>query len=194
MSAAETTTGIRRATAGDLAMVTGILAAAFQDGDLADWLVPDPGLRRGIYPPYFGMLAAHAVTHGRVDLLEQDACAVWYDDPAPPIEDYDRRLAFITRPAVHRFRALDQAMQEHHLCQPHAYLAFLAVVPGRQSHGYGSALLAHGHLGLDRPAFLEATGPRNRALYARHGYRPLDPYRITVDGPLLHPMLRARAR
>jgi GNAT superfamily N-acetyltransferase len=191
MNAAETaTTGIRRATTADLDTVTGILAAAFQDGDLADWLIPDPGQRRGVYPPYFAMLTDHAITHGHVDLLDQDACALWYDlgtAPAPPIDDYDQRLAAITGPALPRFQALDQAMRAHHRDEPHAYLAFLAVVPGRQSRGHGSALLRHRPA---RPTYLEATGPRNRALYARHGYRPLDPYRITADGPCLYPMLR----
>jgi ribosomal protein S18 acetylase RimI-like enzyme len=183
---------IRRATTDDLATVTGILAAAFQDGDLADWLIPDPELRRRVYPPYFAMLAAHALTHGHVDILGKDACALWYDlstAPAAPIDDYDRRLAALTGPALPRFRALDEAMSAHHPGHPHTYLAFLAVTPARQSHGHGSALLDHHP---DRPAFLEATGPRNQALYSRHGYRPLGPYRITADGPALHPMMRTR--
>ena len=55
----------------------------------------------------------------------------------------------------------------------------------------GSALLAHHHTALDAtgtPAYLEATGSRNARLYARHGYRPRRSYRITGDGPTLHPM------
>ncbi|MFI1996077.1 GNAT family N-acetyltransferase [Actinoplanes sp. NPDC020271] len=194
MNPAGTATSIRRATTGDLATIAGILAAAFQDGDLADWLIPDPGLRRRAYPPYFAMLTDHALTHGHVDLLGEEACAVWYDTtPAPPIEDYDQRLAVITGPALHRFQTLDQAMHAHHDREPHTYLAFLAALPGRQSHGHGSALLRHHHARLDQPAYLEATGPRNSALYARHGYRRLEAYRLTEDGPHLYPMLRTRA-
>ncbi|BCY13201.1 GNAT family N-acetyltransferase [Actinoplanes sp. L3-i22] len=189
MSPADT---IRRATTEDLATVTDILAAAFQDGDLADWLIPDPDVRRRVYPPYFAMLATHALAHGQVDVLDEEACALWYDlgtAPAAPIDDYDQRLAAITGPALPRFRALDQAMSAHHPGHPHTYLAFIAVTPARQSHGHGSALLDHRDT---RHAYLEATGPRNRALYNRHGFQPLDPYRITPDGPCLHPMTRTR--
>ncbi|WP_436528835.1 GNAT family N-acetyltransferase [Actinoplanes sp. HUAS TT8] len=185
--------GIRRATAADLTTVTGILAAAFQDGDLADWLIPDPGRRRRVYPPYFAMLAAHALTHGHVDLVEDTACALWYDTPAGPIDNYDQRLAAITGPALHRFQTLDRAMAAHHPDGAHAYLAFLAVTPSHQSRGHGSALLTHHHTRLGGPAFLEATGSRNQALYARHGYSLLGSYRITTDGPLLHPMTRTSA-
>ncbi|GIE86806.1 GNAT family N-acetyltransferase [Actinoplanes regularis] len=194
---ADTATRIRRATIQDTATVTSILAAAFQDGDLAPWLIPDELLRRRTYPRYFAMLAEHAIEHGHVDVIGDRAAAFWYNvgaEPTSTIDDYDQRLAAITGPALHRFQALDEAMHTHHPRDPHTYLAFLAVIPDRQSQGHGSALLSHRHAELDRQrcsSYLEATGAKNSALYARHGYQPLGPYPITADGPNLHPMWRA---
>ncbi|BCY11079.1 GNAT family N-acetyltransferase [Actinoplanes sp. L3-i22] len=195
---------VRRAQANDtdVSLVTGILADAFLHGDLAGWLVPDPDLRAHIYPPYFRMLAEHAIDHGLVELLGDNATALWYDldhTPAPAIADYDVQLATITGTALTRFQQLDHAMHQHHpdpSGQPHAYLAFLAVRPGQQGKGLGAALLDHRHIAvdlLDRPAYLEATGPRNRALYRRHGYQPLEPYEVTRGGPPLFPMWRPPA-
>ncbi|WIN00082.1 GNAT family N-acetyltransferase [Actinoplanes oblitus] len=195
------TTRIRRARRqdGDTVLVAGILTDAFFAGDLAGWLVPDTTQRAQIYPPYFRMLAKHAVKHGHVELLGDDATAVWYDldaNPAPVIADYDRQLALITGPALPRFRQLDRAMHRHHPdphLHPHAYLAFLAVRPAAQGRGLGAALLAHRHHDLDkhqRHAYLEATGPRNRALYGRHGYALCGITEITPGAPVLYPMWR----
>lgn len=190
-----TDTGILRATEQHTTLVSRILTAAFLHGDLAPWLVPDEDERRRVYLPYFRMLTEHAIEHGYVHVLGEDACALWYDldeDPAPPIEDYDRRLAEITGAALPRFQQVDEAMHEHHpYGGPHAYLAFLAVVPTRQGQGLGSALLSHRHTALAserRPAYLEATGLANSALYLRNGYQPLGPYPIVEGGPLLYPM------
>ncbi|MEV8517430.1 GNAT family N-acetyltransferase [Dactylosporangium sp. NPDC051484] len=97
-------------------------------------------------------------------------------------------------PALGRFLQLDEDMHEAHPDgMRHDYLAFLGVAPYRQGHGIGSRLLqAHQHRS-DRddrlPAYLEATGRRNAALYARHGYVENEPFHIG-DGPALYPMLR----
>ncbi|GAA4974170.1 GNAT family N-acetyltransferase [Actinoplanes utahensis] len=187
--------GVHRAAAPHIDLVSDILTAAFLHGDLAPWLIPDEIERRRVYRPYFRMLAAHAVEHGRVDVIGEDACALWYDlgdDPDLTIDDYDRRLAEITGPALPRFQQIDEAMHRYHpRGRPHAYLAFLAVLPGRQGTGLGTALLDHRHAELtreDRPAYLEATGPANSALYQRKGYQPLGPFPVAPDGPHLHPM------
>jgi ribosomal protein S18 acetylase RimI-like enzyme len=183
----------------DITLVTGILTEAFFRGDLAGWLVPDETLRARIYPPYFRLLAAHAIENGHVEVLGADATAVWYDlgrGPAPAIAGYDAQLAEITGTRLFQFRQLDHAMHQNHPSwqqTPHAYLGFLAVRPGSQGQGLGAALLEHRLTDLDRhqrPAYLEATGSRNRALYQRHGYQPRDPYEIVAGGPRLYPMWR----
>lgn len=192
------TAAIRRGTKADLSQVRDLLACAFHDGDLAPWLAPDPQERARIYPGYFAIFAEHALTHGLVELIDGTAVALWYAlgaDPHIPVLHYDRRLADAVGPTrVHRFRQLDEAMQVHHPSgRPHDYLAFLAVHPDWQGRGLGSRLLSNHHRRLDRigaPAYLEATGPSNERLYARHGYRLRGRYRPAADSPPLRPMWR----
>jgi GNAT superfamily N-acetyltransferase len=81
---------------------------------------------------------------------------------------------------------------------PHQHLAILAVRPGRQGLGLGTALLNARHHDLDHdgvPAYLEASSPRARDLYQRHGYtmRPGAAFRLP-EGPLLWPMWREPRR
>jgi GNAT superfamily N-acetyltransferase len=197
MTPASTSTHIRRATTSpdDITAVTSVLTEAFLHGDLADWLIPDETERLGVYIDYFRMLAEHATTHGHVEIIDDTAAAaLWYDDAVDSPAGYDERLAAITGAALPRFQQVDQAMHDHHPPErPHAYLAFLAVRPHQQGHGYGAALLAHRHTDLDQkgwPAYLEATGPRNSALYERHGYQHRAPFSITPGGPQLYPMWR----
>jgi GNAT superfamily N-acetyltransferase len=80
----------------------------------------------------------------------------------------------------------------------HQYLAILAVRPGCQGRGIGTALLNARHRDLDRdgvPAYLEASSPRARDLYLRHGYtlRPGGPFRLPEGGPPMWPMWREPA-
>lgn len=188
---------IRRAQSKDLAAVVATLVETFLHGDLAPWLVDPIRDREEIYPPYFTMLTRHALNHGRVEITTDElAVAIWYDSEQLPAEipDYDTQLAQITAPYTARFAALDDAQRRHHPPEPpHHYLAFLAVHPLRQRRGYGSRLLQDRHGKLDAtgtPAYLEATGPRNRTLYARHGYQNLPAYTLARTGPLLYPMWR----
>ncbi|GIE91597.1 GNAT family N-acetyltransferase [Actinoplanes regularis] len=190
---------VRRAEPGDALVIAELLAEAFLHGDLAPWLIPHPGTRARIYPPYFALLAEHALTHGEVETTRDNtAVAVWYqidDGPLPELPGYRQRLAEITGEFLPRFAALDEAMHAHHpYGQPHHYLAFLAVHPDRQRQGLGTALLNHHHADLHAAgisAYLEATSTRNSRLYARHGYRPRPVYRIAGDGPSLFPMWRS---
>ncbi|RKN04887.1 GNAT family N-acetyltransferase [Streptomyces radicis] len=82
----------------------------------------------------------------------------------------------------------------HPADEPHWYLAQMAVVPHQRGRGLGGALLRHGLDRADgegRAAYLEASSPRNRALYARHGFDPLgDPIPLPDGGPVLQPMWR----
>ena len=192
---------VRDARPEDFLAVATVLSDAFLFGDLAPWLVALREDRARIYPGYFAMLADHAFDHGHVHLTDdRHGVAVWYRHDGrtqPAIPNYDTRLTEITAPYTARFAALDDAMHRHHPHEPHDYLAFLAVHPDRQGHGYGTRLLAHHHASvLDAAgisAYLEATGPNNCRLYARHGYQPREPYPVARSGPLLYPMWRPPA-
>jgi ribosomal protein S18 acetylase RimI-like enzyme len=194
-------TTIGKATPDDLDAVRYVLVEAFLHGDLGPWLVPHVDTRHRIYWPYFAMLAEHALQYGLVEMTDDaQAVAVWYPIAGghqPVIADYDTRLKAVTGTFVSRFTELDRAMHEHHPREQwHHYLAFLAVHPDHQRRGLGSALLSHHHAALDEagtPAFVEATGTRNRHLYTRHGYLPRPAYRLSPGGPRLYPMWRPAA-
>jgi ribosomal protein S18 acetylase RimI-like enzyme len=69
---------------------------------------------------------------------------------------------------------------------PHYYLPFLGVHPDWQGRGLGSALLAPVLARCDRervPAFLEASTPRNRALYERHGFEVIEEFALGRGAP-----------
>jgi ribosomal protein S18 acetylase RimI-like enzyme len=85
------------------------------------------------------------------------------------------------------------AMDAVHPHEPHWYLWLLGVHPQRQGEGLGSQLLAEVLERCDRdrvPAYLQATTPRSRELYLRHGFEDRGELRLPDDGPRLWPMWR----
>ena len=193
---------VREAGPHDIDAVAAVLVDAFLNGDLADWLIPDPDERKRVYPDYFWMIAEHALEHGLVlTTTDRKGVALWYEldgAPVPSIERYDTRLGLVTGVHAPRFRRLDEAMARRHVTARHHYLAYLAVHPEWQGRGYGGRLLRHHLRQLDTrptPAYLEATGTRNSALYLAHGFRQLPPPEPvdTGYGPKLYPMWREPA-
>jgi GNAT superfamily N-acetyltransferase len=173
-----------------------VIADAFFDLAVSRWLVPYLPARRRIFPSYFRLYLEHALAGGLVCTTPaRDAVALWLpagEEPAPPPEDYDERLAAVTGQWIDRFRLFDQTLEDRHPTGYAHHLAILAVRPDRQGHGTGSALLRAHHAGLDRnsiPAYLEASDLRTRRLYLAHGY-------ADCGGPLflpeaaMYPMVR----
>jgi GNAT superfamily N-acetyltransferase len=186
---------------GDAETLAQVIADAFHDLPPARWLIPDPAARSRVFPAYFRIFVDHALAAGIVHTTpHRAAVALWLPvsagGPGPPGQDYPARLAQATGRHTGRFAAFDAALDEHHPTgTAHQHLAMLAVRPGCQGQGIGTALLAARHAALDQagtPAYLEASSPRNRALYQRHGYvlRPNAPIRLPDGGPPMWPMWR----
>ncbi|MEV4631362.1 GNAT family N-acetyltransferase [Micromonospora sp. NPDC049523] len=187
---------IERAEPADARVLAELIAEAFHPLAATAWLVPDPAVRPKILTDDFHILVEHAIEWGLVETTEdRRAVAVWLPavgDPLPPPVDYDDRLAAACGELTDRFRLLDDLFEANHPHDPHDHLAFLAVAPDRQGTGIGSALLRHRHAWLDEqglPAYLDASGTRSRDLYARHGYRVGEPFRLP-DGTPFWPMWR----
>lgn len=183
---------------GDLDRLSAVIADAFHDLPPSSWLIADEAARRQIFPGYFRILIVHAFTSGLVyTTAERDAAALWIPAagglPAPPAR-YAERLAAATGPWTDRFTAFDAALESRHPAgTPHHHLALLGVRPDRQGHGTGTALLQAHHRVLDHDSlsgYLEASSPRARQLYLRHGYRDLGPPIDLAGGPSLFPMWR----
>jgi len=83
--------------------------------------------------------------------------------------------------------AVAEQMTQLHPAGELWYLPMIGVDPVAQGRGLGSALLRHGLAACDRdglPAYLEATNPRNRALYERHGFRVVEVIQAGSSPPL----------
>ncbi|WP_344888864.1 GNAT family N-acetyltransferase [Nonomuraea antimicrobica] len=184
---------VRLATAADTEQVAELIATAFAGLRAVSYLVPERRARHRVMAATFRIQVEHAIEHGEVHLMDEgQAVAVWFPHmaPVPPPPGYDRRMAEATGEWADRFRVLDELFEEHHPTEPHHYLAFLAVHPDRQNQGLGTALLRYQHARVGGlPAYLEASDPRNRDLYARHGYRLREPFALP-DGSLFWPMWR----
>lgn len=184
-------TEIIQAQAADTDALAAVIAEAFHDLPPSRWLISDQASRRKIFPCYFRILIEHALAHGVVHTARQrTAAALWLPvsgEPLPDPSEYLLRLPSVTLPWTGRFLSFDDTLDKHHpVSTPHHHLAILAVHPGHQGSGAGTALLNTYHRGLDQagqPSYLEASGERSRDLYLRHGYallpqRPLLPSRL----------------
>jgi len=194
-------TPVITAGARDLGILAALIADAFCDLPPSRWLISDPDARRRLLPGYFRLYLDHALTAGVIcTTADRDAAALWipagHQPPAPP-PDYPDRLAAATGPWTRQFVLFDAALERAHpVGVPHHHLAILAVRPGRQGHGTGTALLSACHHTLDQaaiPAYLEASSPRNRSLYLRHGYQDHGPPIRLPGGPPMYPMWRQPA-
>jgi GNAT superfamily N-acetyltransferase len=191
---------IRRAQAAEATRLGSLIADAFHHLPVSAAVAAEPDERRATMAGQFEILIGHAIAYGDVYVVdgpgrELAAVAAWFrPGEIPDIERYDERLASACGLLTPRFVELDALMHERHPAEPpHAYLAFLAVRSRFQNHGLGSALLTAYHPGLDATgtaAYLEASSPRSRALYTRHGYVDHGPVYGLDGGEHFWPMWR----
>ena len=179
--------------------VAELLAAAF-DEPVTRWLIPDPDRRQHVMTGLFTLMAEEALTnHGRIDVIPDTdgqhlAAAIWFDyTTIDGLPLGDLRVAEVFGPYLLRWHTLDDLMTRHHLTSPHRHLYALGVHPDHQGQGLGGQLLTYGHQHLDGlPAYLEATSPDSRRLYARHGYHDLGEIQLP-DGPTFWRMVHVPA-
>ncbi|MFG1951734.1 GNAT family N-acetyltransferase [Micromonospora sp. NPDC048830] len=189
---------VRRATRDNAGPLIALLAEAFLQGPVGEWLVPNIRERRVVYHRYFKVVLHHAQRHGYVDTTDNLAgVAIWYSRTEAPVAapSYQYELMNATGKYAPRFLLLDALFEAHRPRIPHDYLAYVAVDPDRQSCGIGSVLLGSAHWRLDarnRPAYLEASNERNRDLYARLGYHPGPPLNLPNAGPPIWRMWRGQ--
>jgi len=109
----------------------------------------------------------------------------WKVTPAQQVRLAPAMVRIFGRHLPRVLRAL-AVLERGHPTEPHYYLAFLGVDPRWQGRGLGGALLAPILETCDRestPAFLEASSPRNRALYERHGFAATEEFTLGRSAP-----------
>jgi GNAT superfamily N-acetyltransferase len=189
---------IRRTDVSDTAAVAATVAAAFFDDPVTRWLVPDPQRRQRLIQPMFELYVAPYVRLGETYLTaDGNGAAVWLPPSTQLLtideeESFGQALNELVGPDVERFIQMAEHFERHHPTQPLYYCQFLATTPTAQGRGIGSTLLRDMLERADReamPAYHEATSPRNRALYERHGYITQGEFTLP-DGPPLWRMWR----
>ena len=192
---------VRAATAEDVARIARVLALAFEHDPVAAWFLPRAHDRlgklvRGFESVYVRRLS---LPHGAVMTTDHHTgAALWIPPENVHLSTLDE-LRLLPSLARMYGRGLPRAlkgmgaMDAVHPHEPHYYLPIIGVDPAAQGQGIGSSLLRPVLERADRegmPAYLEATTPRNRALYARHGFEDVDVLHLPYDGPPMWRMWR----
>lgn len=189
---------VTTATAGDAALIGGVLADAFYDDPVGRWIDPDPDTRTTRLARLFEIWAAAlTLPHHEVLRAGDVGAALWLPPgrwQVPPfvlLRQLPHLGSIFGRRTPLLLRGLSR-LEHHHPRAPHWYLPLLGVMADHQGHGIGTALLAAVLPRCDAEgtaAYLEATCERNRDLYARHGFRVQQEVRLP-DGPPLWAMWR----
>jgi ribosomal protein S18 acetylase RimI-like enzyme len=194
----------RRATIADREPVIDCLTAAFADDPVMTWIGRRDAKRDVGRRAMFSFLVGTLGLPGNELWMAEDysAAALW----VPP-ERADLKLAwwrelmlfptivsFTSLSGLARVDAFRKAAEHHHpKAKPHFYLMTIGVDPRFQGQGLGSALLEANLAAIDAkglPSYLESSNEKNVPLYKRHGYRVINEFRPTPDGPPLWGMWR----
>jgi GNAT superfamily N-acetyltransferase len=185
--------GVRKASAAEAPAMASALARAFHEDPVFSWVLHgDPTRARMLERGFELFLRRVWMEQEETYTTPAIAGAAVWELPgqwrlsagrqvrllAPMARVFRRRLPRVVRALV--------TLERRHPSDPHYYLPFLGVEPRWQGRGLGGALLAPILERCDReqmPAFLEASTPRNRALYERHGFAVMEEFTLGSTAP-----------
>lgn len=190
---------ITTAAAHDEATAVAVVTLGFSTDPIARWSWPDPAVYLEAFPHFVRAFAGKASAHGTAYYAEGYAgAALWLPPDVHPDGEAPGALMESTAAEAIRkdlFEVVAQ-METYRPHEPHWFLPLIGVDPGRQGQGHGDALMRHALERCDREgrlAYLDATSPRNRALYERHGFERLATVQVGSSPPIT-PMLRRPRR
>lgn len=172
-----------------------VLTLAFCNDPAIRWMFPQPAQYAQGLPLFAQAFGGAAFQQGTAFYTEGfGAVALWLPPTAQPDE---AALMTLIQQGVEASQqpALTSILEQlggHHPQEPHWHLAIIGTDPICQGQGCGSALLIHTLAICDQRqelVYLEATNPRNVALYEKHGFAVLGTIQAG-NSPTLYPMLR----
>ena len=194
---------MRKATAGEVPALAAALGRAFYDDPPTRWVFPDDGLReelmRRSLELYLRRLWFRQDETYTTDSIA--GTAIWELPNEWQVSVVKQlsllpSMARIFRRRLPRVLGAIAALESNHPVEPHYYLPFVGVEPRWQGRGIGAALLRPMLERCDReavPAYLEASTPRNRALYERHGFKVTEEFQLGEGSPPVWRMWREPA-
>lgn len=172
-----------------------VIVRAFAADPVARWMYPSDADYWRHFPVFARAFGGKAFAEGVAHVTTGvDGVALWlppgvHPDEAPLVELVETTVA--PERVADVFAVMGQ-MDGFHPAEPHWHLPMIGVVPERQGHGIGSALLRRGLELCDRaglPAYLEASSTGSAALYARHGFEAVGTIQAGGSPPMF-PMVR----
>jgi ribosomal protein S18 acetylase RimI-like enzyme len=193
--------GVRLATRSDTPRLAEVLAAAFVDDPLSQWLFgPDDGLRERLRRSFFGILNRVYLAKNHTYITEDVAGgALW----APPgkwklsilqqLRLTPLMIRIIPSGGLRNGARLNVLIERAHPAEPHWHLSVLGVDPARQRTGVGSALMRPILSRADNErvlCYLETSKSENIPYYERHGFEVSKELDMPPGGPPMWTMTR----
>jgi ribosomal protein S18 acetylase RimI-like enzyme len=193
---------VRRASAADVGSLARVLADAFYDDPIWNWLIPSDHARlAGLRRLFSVQLQIQGLAVGSVWTTSELSGAVIATPPEkwrlPARAMLRNSSAYIRTFGVHFPRNLIYLlrMERRHVSGPHHYVPTIGVAPACQGKGLGTALMRPTLDLCDAqqlPAYIEASNERSAALYERLGFVVTGEMRLR-DSPPMRLMLRRPA-
>ena len=181
----------------DIPVVAAILAEAFRDDPVTNWLLRGPRATGALFA---AMIRHVYLPAGRVELLGDDGAAAWLPHDAPkhlPILARLRLMVLVTMAGgfgvIGRVAALEKAMAAQRPDKPHFYLFAIGVRHRAQGQGLGGRLIDPVLAACDErgdAVYLENSNPANHRFYASRGFETLSVFRPAERAPSLEAMWR----
>lgn len=191
--AAQEAASVRKALAGERSSLAVALADAFHDDPVFTWVLHGDPDRRAMLEPGFELFLRRVwmeqdetyTTAGAAGVAVWELPDHWKVAVGLQLRMAPAMIGIFRRHLPRLVRAL-MLLEAGHPKKPHYYLPFVGVHTRWQGRGLGAALLAPMLARCDReslPAFLEASTPRNRTLYERHGFAVMEEFRLGRSAP-----------
>lgn len=194
---------VRRAAAHEIEAAADILTDAFVDEDGLNWWLKQGAEKTRARRRFFNRAVRDGVNPKRdIWIASGEAGAAIWCPPGVVAFDLTPLRQLLLMPLLLRVAglqgmgrafALGEELARHHPPMPHAHLVFLGVRTNAQGRGVGSAILKRTLAEVDQQgvaAYLEATMPRNVALYLRHGFEVTHEFDVAGAGPHVWTMTR----